>query len=258
MLKKICSFSSIATVFALVLGINSHATEKERGLPPLSVGCANALTGIQLSLDGPIWKHVSIRTYSEISQDIEKLNQQAESLPLPERQIRNLNLSEVVQGKKSLLVLGEGGSNFTGFLIDQFVKIHDNTREPQIHAVDLAYQEANAHEIQPYLARYRQNYHAQNFQKMDLRAKDGTQLLFDEIVAPYSLGFLIGEVPGDKLEPMLDRIVSSLASNGVLRIWWAFDSGPHIDEFRSLLSKIQKSGKISGFKWLGIYLVILK
>src|SRR5262245_24897894 len=79
----------------------------------------------------------------------------------------------VGDGRKSLLSLGEGGSDFVGVLLDRRRLILGSGGTDGVHAVDQAYMarprfsDAGVEKNKAYRERYPRNYHGQLFQHLD-------------------------------------------------------------------------------------------
>ncbi len=153
---------------------------------------------------------------------------------------------EILKGRKSIVSLGEGNSDFIKELIDKA------TKPELIHAVDIIYEDIDAipggkdgmdPALRKFIKEHPTNYHGQPIQEFSITHQDGRPLMFDEMVSSYSLGFLILR-QGPDILPAL--IANHLNQGGTLRIVGGFDADSW-DRLKPFLMRWRSEGLISNY-----------
>jgi hypothetical protein len=130
-----------------------------------------------------------------------------------------------VDGRRSLLSLGEGKSHFIGSLLERREKqiAVDGGARLNILAVDVYYRSFTAF-IERIVrrgspqSRYSTNYRSSRFQDRDLRDENGQHMLFDEIISSWSMNFIVERTNGIELQALY-RALAHLKPGGVIRVW---------------------------------------
>jgi len=125
----------------------------------------------------------------------------------------------IVQGKRTVMSLGEGDANYISTLIDR--KVVAGGSSEGLHAVDLQYLEPKSSVLKNNYAmvtgRYRSQYHGGFYQNMDIRQKDGGRLQVDEMVSTYSLTFVLQQAGKAEQRTILLNLLAHLKPGGVIR-----------------------------------------
>lgn len=187
---------------------------------------------------------VTHRSYREYKLELAWSNQLRGNYgPFPRYAEKN-----IIDGKKSLLSLGEGDGQYIATLLKRRKKIMAGKPRKigNIHALDAAYHPDEriyiAGDVTPFpgqpenprtqpqqsftnpitfnkanIEKFPSNYHGALFQEMNLVSKGAGRLLFDEIISGWSLSVVLGH--GEKPESLLNRVLEHLKPHGVLRLW---------------------------------------
>lgn len=216
------------------------------------------------------WGLVTPRLTEEISRDLRVANK-AETLQGTSGNLPKFNSAAILKGKKTLLSLGEGASNFIYSILNFQFK---NRLPLQAYAADMVYKDLQAfyddavifeikdfRKIQRFQKKFPNHYIGAYFQDMQIRDKNGEPLLFNEIVSSNSVVYLLArfnkiqtptaqEIAQARVndKQLLTAIVQNLKPGGVFRLWpylpgltnghirWAY--------IKDLLDELQSEGVI--------------
>jgi hypothetical protein len=144
--------------------------------------------------------------------------------------IQRIAIEDVVQGRRTLLSLGEGASDFVRKLTEA------SSRRTNIHALDAIYNDVhgnindeemrgydpdfNGPALKSFILDHPFNYHAGYFADFSIRDDRGHELLFDEILSSHALAYVL-ELDADLLPEIIEK---HLAAGGYLRILGMYDS----------------------------------
>ncbi len=189
--------------------------------------------------DRPTWKYMSSL----------KRNVYQEGIAGP---LESFPLDDVLAGRKSVLNLGEGNSDFTATILAHRAKL---VAQPDmgVHAVDQAYihafdpKESSLSDFQILnLMRFPNNYHGQVFQNLQIRDDHGRVLFFDEAVSAFSLNFVLAKAKSNEERvKILRSILKTLKPAGYLRFWPYFNEDDKV--LRPLLAELFDSKEIANF-----------
>lgn len=180
-----------------------------------------------------VWHCVSVQSYERHQELLLPFRLRASLLGMRGGLLPAYDEQKIIRGQKWLLSLGEGGSNYVATLLSMQQDLFPLVwKTDNIHAVDIAYKDLwtfleNDPEqgekfdlISDYLIGFHGHYHGALFQTMDLRQPNGDKMKFDEIIAVFSLGFMISSQAPMREESLLvlRNVLGHLKSGGVLRI----------------------------------------
>lgn len=166
-------------------------------------------------------------------------------------------VEDFITGDRSILSMGEGGSNFIKILLKKAARKRGRySYISNIHAVDVAYQNPTkfipSSSVVKFIKEHPHNYHAASFENLDLRWGDGKLVQFDEIISSFSLYLTVYNNP--RLIEML--ILLHLKPMGVMRLYPFGNSNYAV--IKPTLEKMYKNNLISNYSAMeGKYGVML-
>lgn len=185
-----------------------------------------------------------------------------------------------VEGRTSLLSLGEGRSSFVYQLLGErkyFLTLsqQDDDKIENIHAVDVSYPrhagrsiidrrrpelapvaDLDRYDVQmlPIVEQYPLNYHSQLFQHLDIRDSSGQPMKFSMIVSTFALSYvLLADSPSSEMRHVLERVLTHLAVGGVVlmtpvpQLGAPADLRSRIAVYNAVMDDLQSKGTISDF-----------
>jgi hypothetical protein len=212
-----------------------------KGPPPEPVG--RGLRGLSVQ------PCVSTRSGAKVTHQLAELNERLGMSSL-NTALPRYDEEAIVNGKKSLLSLGEGKSTFVSRLVEKRHRTVGKQRGlPPILAFDLAFDSALAKEYQvPYAQPPREladHYVAGVFQDLDLRDQKGRRRQFDTVVSSWSLAFVVNRARVSEGRNILERVVDHLRPGGALFLPgdWGFSQRGVVP----LLEDMRKAGLIRAY-----------
>jgi hypothetical protein len=169
------------------------------------------------------------------------------------------DFSEFISGRKNIVDLGSGESDFIPTLLDKCVAAGGMCSG--LHAVDQSYSKIKAQVqdaphfftrgVTSSIARYPANFHGQLFQELDIRV-EGERVLFDQAVSSSSLIYVLKAAALPECEIIFSRILDHMARRGHLRFWkdGHGDLPAVFQKIEPYLNRLLSAGEISNYSTL--------
>src|SRR5262249_36966296 len=150
-------------------------------------------------------------------------------------------VNSILDGKESILSLGESRSDAMGKLIDSRFASHKGIAAvDNIDSVDILFDPAKKPNTPSYAKKYPKNYHGQYFQELNLRNPDGTRKMYDEIFSSWAFDFIAQKAPEQEVRTSLLRVLSHLKKDGSFKVWPMGRSG--FDRLKPYLEHLKSDG----------------
>lgn len=196
-----------------------------------------------------VHRGISSRPYKEVAKELEQAGLWVS------RDLPRFDVAPIVDGKKSLLSLGEGRSAFISTILERReARLSGESRTlPPVMAVDLTYDQtlATAFKMEhidpstrwpPGIAGH---YNGAIYQDLDLRDERGHRIQFDTIVSSWSLAQVVNNATDAQAELILGRVIDHLAPGGALFLsGWM---GLSMTKVGGFLKSLQERGVIKAY-----------
>ncbi|MGE3975612.1 MAG: hypothetical protein AB7F59_13885 [Bdellovibrionales bacterium] len=220
-------FVSIGYFSAIFVSLSILLT----AFPEVQAGNAAASCRHTLATDSKgqsqiVWDVITDRDFDYNRLTFETMNKMLKIRP--GNRIPEFHLKDVLEGRKSLLSLGEGMSDFIREILFHSEVLQKKEVTPEFAvdavAVDISYlqPESQSYFIGKLPNRMQSRYVGQAFQELDLKTADGKRAQFDEVFSSWSLIFVLEkmmEVDREAALQIMIRIFDHIKSGGVLRVF---------------------------------------